>query len=212
MSNIFRAHLITDEAITGIDERMDRLISLQLHHHGELAIPETGKTEKHCYTAIYEPQLNFISNDYREMDIVYQSILWPMGIGEMAEYTILGMNRIFEKILTSHKNFHVFLSYLSADADTSDGKVFFNAMLKNKSVYKCGTSKAQKLFIKLLDFTGPGFFPFSDGRDFYASEDESTIFEYKWIHPFNDLYEFSDLPVINGKVNIHNILFQVERD
>ena len=66
---------MTDKKILGINQRMDRLISLQLHHYGALKICGENAIDKYCYSAEYEPQLNFISNDYREMDILYQRIL-----------------------------------------------------------------------------------------------------------------------------------------
>ncbi|MCL1877638.1 MAG: hypothetical protein FWF80_02140 [Defluviitaleaceae bacterium] len=113
MSWIYRVHLIADEEITGVDERLDRLISLQLHYRGDIKIPGGNKTEKHCYSVEYEPLLGFVSSDYHEMDILQQHIYggsdiisaWmSQGRRKMSDATISGMEKVLRQILL--KNVH----------------------------------------------------------------------------------------------------------
>jgi len=206
MSWIYRVHLITSRKISGINERLDRLISLQLHYHGKLEINDHVETI-YCYTAEYDPQLNFISNDYREMDTVQQTISWFSVENKMSSATISAMGKIFRHILLQSDHFYVFFTYLYADANIEDGKMFFEIMLKNKMIFEFNANDAQNLFIKLLDFTNR-----LDGRTFYASENDKTIFDYQMIYPCTILNNKEQLPCINEVINIHNILFQVKKE
>ena len=51
----------------------------------------------------------------------------------------------------------------------------------------------------------------SNGRAFYASEDEKAIFDYQMIYPCDTLDNFKGLLCTDGAIDIHNIVFQVER-
>ena len=209
-------HLITDKEITGIDERLDRLIALQLHYCGELKAYGENTTRKYCYTAEYVPYLSsFASKDYREMYILAHRNWQSSGRRKMSKDTISAMKRVFKHILLDSKYFHVFFSYLYADAhiadteidDIEDSKDFFEAMLMDKIVHSCNVTDAQDIFIKLLDYSDP-----YDGGMYYASEDEKNLLDYKIIYPCKAFSAFKSLPCTDGLINIHNVVFQVERD
>lgn len=208
MSYICRAHLITDKEIAGVDERLDRLFSLQLHYHGKLKIGGENVTKKYCYSAEYEPLIDtFVSNDYHEMEVFNLYAIWHTRRGKMSDATIFAMEKVFRHILSQCEHFHVFFTYLYADADISDGKAFFETMLQKKTVYKCSVTKAQDIFVKLFDLTDSYHWGM-----FYASENIETIFEYKMVYPCDTIDVFNELPSTNGAINIGNIVFQVERD
>ena len=125
----------------------------------------------------------------------------------MSYDTIFWMQKVFQHLLSCCEHFHVFFSYFYADTDISDSKVFFETVLKEKTMYKCCRTEAQNIFVKLLDFTDP-----YDGKLFYAPDDNQTNFNYKMVYPCSTIDVFNRLPCVNGAINIHNIVFQVERD
>ena len=151
---------------------------------------------KYYYTAEYEPQLNFISNDYHEMEIISSQNFWFTGkvINKLTDDTISVMDKVFKHILRSSEHFHVFFSFLYANADLSNGKDFFEAMLRNKIAYKCSVINAQDIFIKLLDFSDP-----LGGRRFLRPKMKAIILIMKCIIHANYLMPPWVCPVHMGK-------------
>jgi len=204
MSWVFRAHIITDNEIKGINNRLDKLVQNQLHYHGYLQQIDECMTKQYCYTAEYEPVINsFVSNDYNEMEI-FDKPTWRTNRGTVSDATVVAMRMIFDCILSRSECFYVFFSYLYIETDITNAKSFFDVLLKQKTVYKCSSTEAQELFAEILDFTG-----LSHVKTLSCLDDSNT-FEHKIICSSGGMLDC--LPKMNGCINMHDILFRIVRE